>query len=1270
MTQINYNPQSLQNYNSLPAGNILSTPNNKNLPLEEPTIKEENQKKDFENIVNKFIRGHLTPTMTVKELQTIGAQVRPSSAGIKKQLIGYYVTYQGKRYSIYCNKDAAVSSTDAKTVITYTEQAIKNYKFNDETIKKYFDVVYDDKAGNKKYALKANSEYINLSELVTSLFNDYKNDYMLKSFLEDKQKTEKSRSGAVFKKKQDGTTISKSDYSAYINQIGIAKGEDAEKLKKEAFNKIITDFTSGNLTTTQASSLLQTIGIKPKFTTNNKTNIISFEYENKKYTLRCNQAAASKAYDNETQTTYTKETLDNYQASNDLIEKYFTAVATEGNVDIVYILKDGMTIKDFEEEIKPKVNINMGWDIWGDQTESSVETDIKNVSSTESKWMEFYNSDDYKKLLSFLKEENSVSGEEITQIYNKLSNIYQTIDYTSEAESNLAGTIYSAKQLIKESLYKQVTGKTWNGNDDTFAKDILKNLDANYDKPPKLTINILKNMDDIFFMSNTQKDILQQLIDNPKLSWQDYDYYYIFDAQMAILESEYSISDELYGVYDAYMIQNNHNIDDKTFEDIYNISLEHIEKSFNINSLEGKQEFLSILDRIIPNYEKYKNEYTELSEATFKEIFTSSFKSALADKTPIFDAEELMGKFDLIFFNKYIETIFSNKNIESGVAKRTAPPQQEKQRPEGLKTEYKATSGMGANKVSVSIPIQDNNFEADGNGRRLIINTEISINRGGNTYTIPLQCKYSNNVGTSPIQQFNYMIDKVIKFITVGTPHQLNDFLNVCDTLNFKSQPYQDKQKPEVAGTYWYGQISLYYDLNRDPKTFYSHFYHEIGHAIDHKTNTDRHSWSTEDTIDADIRKLFEDFKKEPSIIKLSEDSKYPLTNIQEFFAQYYAMKNSNASTGVIGENEHYDAIYDSKLMKKYEKLFKAFDDIINKAKNLSNQEDATNNEETDTAPQANTIGTPSSPTTGTNNSTTNTTGNSGSSTGGSNNQSTNSNYNTVSFPDKALQEVMSWTQTVDWNGDWSYGSDGTAQMPELTVTAKMPQGTRKMYQELYKAGFAQEEAQRYIKTLFNSFGQEDVSKIIKLIGNGEIEFNVVETYAGSKESDIFTASFTASADQMDYANSRDENGNLTSNYAGTDMLNYQLAGFDDRDEFEDYMNETFGFLSKQGDHSYAITSNGSQSSNVSRPVNPSKPSRYVTEKIFNYKNGRVTVDLTYSNKTTEQIDITNELTSQIAWQSLSTDYDTNSLQREIPRILQEYVRQQNILNGNLLTGV
>ena len=246
-------------------------------------------------IVSRFLTGNMVQDEVVAGLKANGAEVLTVENKNGRITIRY--VYQDKVNTISCDADAAASQVDTKTATIYSANQLKNtYKFSDDIINKYFDEAKKVTGEVIMYSLKDDCGYKNVTELQNAIFTQYKNDLILDNFMNG---CNRCRNASIYLSQlDDGKYLTKANYTTYIDKIDLATGEDAEKLRQDAVNKLIADFSNGDLAYGQVSTILNAIGVtNKKQKLSNGVYTISFTFNNKNYSVSCSKEYADKGTD-------------------------------------------------------------------------------------------------------------------------------------------------------------------------------------------------------------------------------------------------------------------------------------------------------------------------------------------------------------------------------------------------------------------------------------------------------------------------------------------------------------------------------------------------------------------------------------------------------------------------------------------------------------------------------------------------------------------------------------------------------------------------------------------------------------------------------------------------------------------------------------------------------------------------------------------------------------------------------------------------------------
>ncbi len=307
-----------------------------------PTIQEK-----INEVIEQFINGKIsahTATQTLKRLPGVG--IKSSSIMSRSSTLRF--TYNGTSYRIY-NRQSDNNTSSAKIYAKTDLQNNGTINLSDSLINQYFNLIYEDSNGKTMYTIKPDSGYKTPQQLMSALFEQYKQDLILDNFLENKNK--EGERAVDLQKLESGETLLATNFDKYAEEIGLATGEEAEKLRAEALDKLIKDYTSGNMNNGQIWDVLNAIGVETLERKIGRFITYSFTYDGKQYTLNCNMEAAKLANDDIVQATYTKdELLATPGADEILINNYFVAAASVDNKTTIYRLRNNKSFEEFQQD--------------------------------------------------------------------------------------------------------------------------------------------------------------------------------------------------------------------------------------------------------------------------------------------------------------------------------------------------------------------------------------------------------------------------------------------------------------------------------------------------------------------------------------------------------------------------------------------------------------------------------------------------------------------------------------------------------------------------------------------------------------------------------------------------------------------------------------------------------------------------------------------------------------------------------------------------------
>ena len=345
----------------------------------EPTA--QNSGDQLAGLTSSYSNGTISPSRLQEGLTQIGGKIIGSGNGNSNNG-SFRGAVNGKTFQIYSPANTAVES-----YYTYSD-LINKYKLSGSVINKYFEVAptlnwgsvnaipvsmknnivsgngikssgtannrlnsltqnISNNISNTRYRLKSDCGFKSISELLKHLekFDDYKNDLILDNFLSGKAQESDAVNSLYCT--EDGTTLTAANYDEYIKEIGLASGDKAKELKQKALDKLLKDYSSGNLSYRQANTVLNAIGVdNQQYNSNDGKYTFSFSFNGKNYSITCNKEAAKSGVDNIQTKTYTPE---EYNAiPEDIRAEYLEAAVSIDGTGTVYTLKAGKT----EDELR------------------------------------------------------------------------------------------------------------------------------------------------------------------------------------------------------------------------------------------------------------------------------------------------------------------------------------------------------------------------------------------------------------------------------------------------------------------------------------------------------------------------------------------------------------------------------------------------------------------------------------------------------------------------------------------------------------------------------------------------------------------------------------------------------------------------------------------------------------------------------------------------------------------------------------------------------
>ncbi len=373
------------------------------------------KKKALDKFITDFTQGNVAFATVSAILKAIGVEYKLLGKGNN---VGIQFTYDNKTYQLSCKLKAAIQGTDDKTVKTYSADSLtktgatqtlinkyfdsattvdgkaqtyalkatvtyaqflaevekekapktfsyselkNSYKFTDDIINKYFK---KDETANARpqsgsstsgvtYVLNTEAGCKTIAEVEQKMAEQYQKAMVLVNFLNDKNK--KTDVVNDMKKAGDGNTITKDNYQKYVDEIKQTLGNDEDAIVEKALEKLVKDFTEGNISMNMVSTIADAMGIdssKAKFSKRGNELGYEIEYKGKKYTMFCMADALTSGTDDKSLQTYTLSDLQKTEATEEQINKYFYAATTVDGKTTIYHIKPSYTYAQFEEEVK------------------------------------------------------------------------------------------------------------------------------------------------------------------------------------------------------------------------------------------------------------------------------------------------------------------------------------------------------------------------------------------------------------------------------------------------------------------------------------------------------------------------------------------------------------------------------------------------------------------------------------------------------------------------------------------------------------------------------------------------------------------------------------------------------------------------------------------------------------------------------------------------------------------------------------------------------
>ena len=475
-----------------------------------PRIEYDTKKTQIDNITNKFANGEIDYNNCISQLAALGV----TATALSESSIRF--SYKNKTYTI-TQKNATTSTP------TYTLSQLQNsYKFSDEIINKYFkkqNVSTSGAAGAKqnsgnidKYVVNTSSGCKTISDVEKIAAKQYQKDMVLTNFLNDMNKQTNSVSN--MQKASDGKEITKDNYKDYVKEITATLGTDTDAAKQKALDKLIKDYTQGNIAFTMMSTLFEAIGITDaKAVTKGsgtKTGVtFEFSFNGKSYKMSCNIFASLSGTDKKTVNTYSANELKNIGATSKQIDKYFESISSIDGKSNTYKLRSGKTYTAFLKEVNTNPK-NGDYTTTNSAGNTVITTYKNNVKTKEVEYDKngkvanetIYNKDGSKVVTEFTDGVKSKvttydKNGKVTKTdkYDKNGNLIKNGDYTTTNNAgNKVVTTYKDGVKTKEVEYdknnKVLNETVYNSNGTktvTAYSDGVKSKVTTYDKNGNVT---------------------------------------------------------------------------------------------------------------------------------------------------------------------------------------------------------------------------------------------------------------------------------------------------------------------------------------------------------------------------------------------------------------------------------------------------------------------------------------------------------------------------------------------------------------------------------------------------------------------------------------------------------------------------------------------------------------------------------------------------------------------------------------------------------------
>lgn len=331
-------------------------------------------------IVEDFPSGNLSQADLERMFKILRIDIKLKRSVLNNNVVCYTFTALGKKYTITCsNKKACESGIDNKRITCWSKSYIISITgiSSEKLFDKYFEVVAKVENSNGKndvnlqYKLKTEYYGLSLTDLKkmllkecekiqeTVIINNFMNDY------KDNTATEVDdvRHMKTFNTDNKNISVTYKNYLDYENKIN---DETTEYTISQIVEKLIKDFTSGNLTIPALKAVLNAIDITPTIVEVNGKIKVSFSYNyeqkgfidgskilTKTYEITCDKNSATMAHDNIQQ--YTSESP-THPELKELFDEYFESCFDQNGKTKLYALKAGKSLDKYNAKASKILN--------------------------------------------------------------------------------------------------------------------------------------------------------------------------------------------------------------------------------------------------------------------------------------------------------------------------------------------------------------------------------------------------------------------------------------------------------------------------------------------------------------------------------------------------------------------------------------------------------------------------------------------------------------------------------------------------------------------------------------------------------------------------------------------------------------------------------------------------------------------------------------------------------------------------------------------------